>query len=165
MYERLLFLSKLVDRALKWYLVFLMAMLVGLTFGQVFSRYVMQSSWAGTEEWSRLVLVWITFMGTAVAVRRNKLIRIEAIEELFPPKVKVLLSAAFDLVLLSLCLVIAFKGWEAAEITTSQSVAGTPFSYAWFVSAAVVGSALISVYLSLRLIGQFLGAEKEGAPR
>ena len=76
MYEKLLSLSKLVDRALRWYLVFLMAMLVGLTFGQVFSRYVMQSSWAGTEEWSRLVLVWITFMGTAAAVRRNKLIRI-----------------------------------------------------------------------------------------
>jgi len=153
MYSSLISLSKWVDSALKWYIVALMVLLVGLTFGQVFSRYVLQSSWTGTEEWSRLVLVWVTFMGTAAAVRRNKLIRIEVFEDRFPPKLKSFLSAIFDFIVMFLCVVIIAKGWEAADITTSQMVAGTPFSYAWFVASVVAGSALIFVYLGLRRIG------------
>jgi TRAP-type C4-dicarboxylate transport system permease small subunit len=153
MQKSLMGLSKWIDYALKWYIVALMVLLVGLTFGQVFSRYVLQSSWTSTEECSRLVLVWVTFMGTAVAVRRNKLIRIEVLEERFPPKLKSTLSAIFDFILMFLCAVIMVKGWEAADITTSQMVAGTPFSYAWFVASVVAGSALIFVYLGLRRIG------------
>jgi TRAP-type C4-dicarboxylate transport system permease small subunit len=133
-----------------------MVLLVALTFGQVFSRYVLQSSWTGTEEWSRLVLVWVTFMGAATAVRRNKLIRIDVFEDRLPPKVKSFLSATFDFILMFLCFVIIVKGWEAADITTSQVVAGTPFTYAWFVASVVVGSALIFVYLGLRRLGHLI---------
>jgi len=131
-----------------------------LTFAQVFFRYAIRSPLTSTEELSRLVLVWVTFMGTAVAARRKKLIRIEVFEEHFPPKLRSFLSAMFDYILMLLCGVIVVKGWEAAEITASQMVVGTPFSYAWMVASVVVGCALMFIYIGIRRLGHLIGKEQ-----
>lgn len=56
-----------------------------------------------------------------------------------------------------LLLIIIVKGWEATMVTTSQIVAGTPLSYAWFVFSVVVGSAIMFFYLGLRRLKHLLG--------
>ena len=146
-----------VDRCLKWYIVLLMGLMVFMTFIQVVARYVMQSPFTSTEEYTRMVLVWLTFMGAAAALRRNRLTRIEVLEELLPAGVRRFLAIFFDLVLMFLLLIIAVKGWEATMVTTSQIVAGTPLSYAWFVFSVVVGSVIMFFYLGLRQLQFLLG--------
>lgn len=146
-----------VDRCLKWYIVVLMGLMVFMTFIQVVARYVMKSPFTSTEEYTRMVLVWLTFMGAAVALRRNRLTRIEVLEERLPARVRRFLAIFFDLVLMFLLLTIAIKGWEATMVTTSQVVAGTPLSYAWFVFSVVVGSLIMFFYLGLRRLQLLLG--------
>ncbi len=153
-------LSKHLNFMLKWYIVFLMAALVVLTFLQVFFRYVVGSPITGTEELSRIALVWVTFIGAAEAVRRKKLIRIEVIEERFPPKLKSFLAAMFDYILMMLCGVIVVKGWESMEITSSQMIVGTPFSFSCMLLAVVVGCALMFVYIGLRRFGHLISEDK-----
>lgn len=156
MYSILSRVASCVDRCLKWYIVLLMSLMVFMTFIQVVARYVMHSPFTSTEEYTRMVLVWLTFMGAAVALRRNGLTRIEVLEERLPAKMRRSLSAFFDFVLMFLLLIIIVKGWEATLITTSQVVAGTPLSYAWFVFSVVVGSAIMFFYLALRRLEHFL---------
>ena len=139
MYSILNRVASCVDRCLKWYIVLLMSLMVFMTFIQVVARYVMHSPFTSTEEYTRMVLVWLTFMGAAVALRRNRLTRIEVLEERLPAKMRRFLRPFFDLVLMFLLLIITVKGWEATLVTTSQVVAGTPLSYAWFVFSVVVG--------------------------
>lgn len=73
MYSKLNRAASWVDFCLKWYIIILMALMVGMTFIQVVARYVMRSPFTSTEEYTRMVLVWVTFIGAAVALRRNKL--------------------------------------------------------------------------------------------
>ena len=150
------------DWFLKWYIVILMALLVGLTFVQVAARYIMKSPFTSTEQYSRMVLVWLTFMGTAMAVRRNKLVRIEILEQCLPRKVRQFLSTCFDIILLFLLLVIIVKGWEAAMVTTSQVVAGTPLNYAWFVFSTVVGGMIMFFYVGFRRLTYLMRTPREG---
>ena len=161
MFSTLSRVASWVDRFLKWYIVVLMGLMVFMTFIQVFARYVMNSPFTSTEEYTRMVLVWLTFMGASVALRRNRLTRIEVLEERLPARVRSFLAIFFDLVLMFLLLIIAVKGWEATLVTTSQIVAGTPLSYAWFVFSVVVGSVIMFFYLGLRRLQLLLG---QGSP-
>jgi len=119
----------------------------------------MNSPFTSTEEYTRMVLVWLTFMGAAVALRRKRLTRIEVLEEHLPGRVRSFLAVFFDLVLMFLLLIIAVKGWEATLVTTSQIVAGTPLSYAWFVFSVVVGSVIMFFYLCVRRLQLLLGQD------
>ncbi len=145
----------LIDWLLKWYIVVLMALLVVLTFVQVVARYLMHSSFTSTPQYARLVVVWLTFMGAAMAARHHKLIRIEIFEERLPTKIRTVLGTFFDLVLMSLLLVIIKKGWLVVVVTNSQVVAGTPISYAAYTLSIVMGSAIMFFYIGLRIWARF----------
>lgn len=143
--------ATLVDWLLKWYIVVLMALLVILTFVQVVARYLMHSSFTSTPQYARLVVVWLTFMGAAMAARHNKLIRIEIFEERLPARIRAFMGTFFDLVLMGLLLVIIIKGWAVVIVTNSQVVAGTPLSYAAYSLSVVLGSAIMFFYIGLRI--------------
>jgi TRAP-type C4-dicarboxylate transport system permease small subunit len=142
------------DCLLKWYTVLLMSALVVLTFVQVVARYVMESPFTSTPQYARLALVWLTFMGAAVAVRRNGLVRIEVLVELMTPTARRLLETVFDLLVIALLVVIAVKGWVAVQVTGSQVVAGTPLSYAFYTASIFVGAIIMIFYLAVRILAR-----------
>lgn len=144
----------IVDTLLKYYIIVLMGLLVVLTFAQVVARYLMKSPFTSTPQYARLVLVWLTFMGAAMGLRQDKLVRIEVLEERLPRIVKKILRIFFDLVLLALLLIIIIKGWVAAIVTNSQIVAGTPLNYSAFVISVVSGAVIMVFYIILRLWGR-----------
>jgi TRAP-type C4-dicarboxylate transport system permease small subunit len=139
-------------RLLRWYVIALMLGLVILTFIQVLARYVMAAPFTSTDQLARIVLVWLTFIGTAVAVDQNKNIRIETIEQLLPHKARHVLSVVFDLVLIALLVILTVKGYSVFVIGKFQTILGTPFSYQVMYAAAMVGTALMTVYVLIRLL-------------
>ena len=56
-----------------------------IVFLQFFTRYVLNNSLSWTEEIARYLLMWITFIGAAVAMRRGTHIAVE-VALLFLPK-------------------------------------------------------------------------------
>lgn len=56
-----------------------------ISLANVVVRYVTDASFAFTEEFSVFLLVVVTFAGAAVAVRRNRHIRITLVERALPP--------------------------------------------------------------------------------
>jgi len=157
MYSLLTRAASWVDRCLRWYILVLIALLVVLTFSQVVARYVFRAPFTSTEEYARLVLVWLTFMGAAMAVRLNRLVRIEVIEEHLPYSVRLFLSTFFDFVLIGLLSVIIVKGCKAVTVTDSQVVAGTPLSYSAYTLSIVVGASIMFLYIFLRVLERFRG--------
>jgi len=157
MHPKLARATSWLDHCLRCYILVLMALLVILTFTQVVARYVFKAPFTSTEEYTRLVLVWLTFMGAAMAVRLNRLVRIEVIEEHLPSSVRMFLNTFFDLVLIGLLSVIIVKGWEAVIVTDSQVVAGTPLSYSAYTLSIFVGASIMILYVSLRTLERLIG--------
>jgi TRAP-type C4-dicarboxylate transport system permease small subunit len=67
-------MNKLLDgycRLLEWLLVAMLALMVVLVFGNVVMRYAFNSGITVSEEVSRWLFVWLTFLGAVVAVRER----------------------------------------------------------------------------------------------
>src|SRR5207244_11708001 len=69
------------DVAIEAVAAVLMATMCIIVFLGVFFRYVLSDPLTWTEEIARLCLVWITFLGTYLAYRRNLHISIDVVRE------------------------------------------------------------------------------------
>jgi TRAP-type C4-dicarboxylate transport system permease small subunit len=138
--------------ALRWYIILLMAALVGLTFVQVVARYLAHNPFTATDQYARIVLVWLTFMGGAVAMLQEKNVRIDTLDHVLPERVKKALAVFFDLILIYLMVVLVDKGYEVYQVGAYQSILGTPFSYQIMYASLVVGAALMGLFVIVRLL-------------
>ena len=67
-------LEKLIDgycQLISYLIAALLALMVVLVFGNVFMRYAFNSGFSISEELSRWLFVWLTFLGAVAALRSN----------------------------------------------------------------------------------------------
>ena len=69
-------------------LVITMLLILVLTVGNVFSRYVIHRSWSFTEEIVVAVFVLITLLAAALACREGELVNLTLVTNLLPEKTK-----------------------------------------------------------------------------
>ena len=67
-----------------------MSAVVVITIWGVFTRYVVNSPSAWTEELSFCLFVWLTFFGISILARRNEIVAIEFLLNMFPRKLRLL---------------------------------------------------------------------------
>ncbi|MGQ9652926.1 MAG: TRAP transporter small permease [Thermodesulfobacteriota bacterium] len=154
----------LLDRLLGWYIVALMGLLVVLTFLQVLARYLARSPLTGTDQMARICLVWLTFMGAAMAVRTKQNIRIDLLDRYLFSGILSVINISFDLILIVLLAVLGYKGWQVTRVSASQQIVATPFSYDAMYLSVVVGAGLMLLFVLVRLLGR-LGMLKQEHPR
>ena len=81
-------MARLIDlycRALKVAIALCLAVMVVLVFGNVVLRYVFNSGIAVSEELSRWLLVWLTFLGAIVALREHAHLGVDTLVRALPP--------------------------------------------------------------------------------
>jgi TRAP-type C4-dicarboxylate transport system permease small subunit len=119
-------------------------------FLQFFTRYVLNDSLTWTEEMARYFLVGITFIGSAMAMRKGSHIAVEAGLKVMPRGLRHWVMAAIDVLVFGFGL---FMAWTSAQLAmnTRQAMSSieVPKAYLyWVVCAAFVG---ISIYAGLRV--------------
>ena len=93
-----------------------------LLFVQVVSRYLFHHSFTWTEELSVLLFVWMTYLGVSSAVTYRKNLRIDALLDVVPFKVKKVLLIVSDLVFMVFNIYLIFPFLELIEsIGTSKT--------------------------------------------
>ena len=119
-------------------------------FLQFFTRYVLNDSLTWTEELARYFLIGITFIGSALAMRKGSHIAVEAGLKIMPRRARHWVMAFNDVVVFAFGL---FMAWTCAQLAlnTRQAMSSinVPKAYLyWVVCAAFVG---ISIYAGLRV--------------
>jgi len=71
--------------ALKFVIVVCLALMVVLVFGNVVLRYAFNSGIASSEELSRWLMVWLTFLGAVVALREHAHLGVDTLIRALPP--------------------------------------------------------------------------------
>lgn len=102
-----------------WFGLGLLWVLGVLVFTQFFSRYVLNDSVAWTEEVARYLLIILTFIGSAGAVRRGTHIRVEALEMALPLGGRRALWAFQDLCRLAFW---GFGAWISVDLSDRMGV-------------------------------------------
>ncbi len=133
--------------ALEWTLCTLLVGIVVVTFVQVLSRYVLQTSLAWTEELARYLFIWLASLGAAYAFKTRSHFLIRFVVDKFS---QTLQNAIGTFVAGLLVLFLALFVWQAVLYTLSvsgQTAPGTGLSKAVPVSSAVIGGLLMIYYV------------------
>ncbi|HZP93209.1 MAG TPA: TRAP transporter small permease subunit [Burkholderiales bacterium] len=149
----------LAARAFDWLIAALVAALVVIVALQFVDRHFVDTGVAAPDQYARVALIWLTFIGFALALRAAVNIRVDLIDARLPPRVRNALSAAYDAVILALSLLLAVKGWKLIEIGRDQERLGTVLTEAVPAAALVLACLAIVAFLALRLALRLMGRE------
>ena len=125
-----------------------------LLFLQVVTRYVFRHSFTWTEELSVLLFVWMTYMGVSSAVTYRKNLRIDALLDVVPFRVKKLLLIISDVIfiLFNLYLIVPFLELIGSIGGSRTPILGIPKAITyWLIPAILVISSAKLVYDIYRL--------------
>jgi len=132
---------------------------------QVICRYLLGASLTWSEEFARFALVWITFLGAGIALRRRAHMGVQAIVEIFSPGVRKIVQVFTIFTILSFLVVAAFKGIELALFNMKQysPAMGLPMGFVYlaipsgcFVMIIQVAEQLIDLFrpLPAKVLGE-----------
>ena len=118
-------LKKILDISLtivKWIVLFLLSTMTVFLFIAVLSRYIFSYSFHWIDAYSRYGLVWLTFLGSAMALRKRRHIGIDIVINLLTPNVRkwVIKGAACLILLFSSVMLI--QGWKLFKIASFQII-------------------------------------------
>jgi TRAP-type C4-dicarboxylate transport system permease small subunit len=125
-------------------LAFFWAM-AGLVFLQFFSRYVLNDSFAWTEELAVYCLIPIVFIGSAMCVRRLRHIQVNVLYRFLPPAAGRVLATAVDGVTL---VFFGYAAWLVARYTLAvgdEPMTTVPWSKGILYWLAFAGFALMAL--------------------
>lgn len=128
-----------------------LAVMVALVFGNVVMRYAFNSGFTISEELSRWLFVWVTFLGAVIAMRDNAHLGTDMLVSRLGPKGKRLLMGV-SLLLMLFCLWLIFKGtYDQFLVNIDSQSPVMEVSMGWFFAGGMVFSALSLPILLLNL--------------
>lgn len=136
--------AHLVSRAFEILIVACLAIMGILVFGNVVLRYAFNSGIAISEELSRLLFVWLIFMGAVLASARRIHIGFDTLQRAVGPRARRMLVVFTGVLILAGCGIFIVGGWRQTQINLGNTYPVLGISYAWLYGTALVfGVALI----------------------
>jgi len=139
----------------KGLIIAIVAVLAVILISAVFYRYALNNAIAWSEEGSKYLMVWLTFLGAPIALRQAAHINIDLLIKLFPPRGRQAFYLAINLVIIITMGILLWKGWEFAELGARQVASSFNFSMVWMYVAVPIGSALtclVAIELALKAL-------------
>ncbi len=138
-------IEKLIDgycKFISYLIAAALAVMVVLVFGNVLMRYVFNSGFSVSEELSRWLFVWLTFLGAVVAVRDNGHLGTDMLVGKLGPKGKKICMGLSLVLMLFICWLL-FKGaYEQSVINWDTTSAVMEVSMSYFYACGMVFSVL-----------------------
>ena len=142
-----------IERSLDVILGLMLLAVALILFYQVFGRYVIGRAPAWTEEISRMLVAWIAMLGTGACLRNGGHVSVGALVNAVPPRIKVVLLAARDVLVMATAGVMAWAGVRFAMLNADQESAAMEIPMAIPYSAMAVGAVLLALVLTLARLG------------
>jgi TRAP-type C4-dicarboxylate transport system permease small subunit len=113
---------------------------------QVFLRYALRTDWQGSDEYVRILLLWVIFLGAAVATNRVSHLGINIIASKLPRRAVRFLDIAVYLILCGVAVVMIYQGVVITDrgFTNTFTMSGVPVGYQYI--ALPISGILILVY-------------------
>lgn len=124
---------------------------------QVVARFATETPSVWSEALVRTALIWMAFIGLAVAIRAGALVSIDIAHRLSRGAVRAALEGMTLASILSMLGVMFWFGWSMAERVKFQEMAGLEVSMAWGYAAIPLGA----IFAMLGAVAHFLDRRNE----
>jgi TRAP-type C4-dicarboxylate transport system permease small subunit len=126
-----------------------LAIMVSCLAIQIFGRYFFHWTPNWSEEVARFLMVWMTMLASAAALRSGGHIAVTALLNAVPPRVQFVLMLVRDAAILATLGLLAWTGWQFAAMNVDQESPAMDVSMAIPYTALTVGALLMAVQLAL----------------
>jgi len=169
MFAFLRLIDRLLMRVTMMVAVVLLTTAACISLWQVVTRFVFEEPSTWSEVAARSLIIWMVYLGLAVAFRRGTLMSVEYLYERSRGHARTLLICLIAAVSLGVMLVMGWTGYELAYRVRFQTLAGAinPFtglgiSISWLYASVPVGAALGIVGIAARTAEQIGLIRQEG---
>lgn len=153
-------LAQFVGKAIEAVCVIILAAMSILVFLNVVLRYGFNSSINVTEEVSRYLFVWLTFLAAVLAFNENQHVSVTVFVEKFSPAAKKLLFIITDFIMLFCCYLIVDGSWIQFNLNLNNlaPISGLPQGITYL--ASTVAGVLIGLLILARIATNLVALTK-----
>ena len=132
---------------LKVLIALFLAIMVVLVFGNVVLRYAFNSGITVSEEISRWLFVWLTFLGAVIAMREHGHLGVDTLVKRLPPMGKKICLVVSQLLMLYATWLFLVGSWEQTKINWDVAAPASGLSTGWFYGVGLVFSVSVGAIL------------------
>lgn len=140
-------LERRLVQANRWLLIALLTTMVIVVFANVCMRYLLGTSVIWSEEVARHLMIWLTFVGSGLALRNGAQIGIDTLQDALPATAARVLRLLLVLGMLLLFVLLAWYGVDYAVRTRFQISAALGVSMMYVYIGMPIGCALLAAHL------------------
>jgi TRAP-type C4-dicarboxylate transport system permease small subunit len=139
-------------------LVIMLSVMVIMVFGNVVLRYGFNSGLISSEELSRFLFIWITFLGAIVVMRENAHLGLDTLVRILPSAGKRFCFAMSNALMLGCCALMFYGTLKQHQInaTTLSGVMEIPMSWVYGVGY------ITSIAMGLMILGKLVRLARGG---
>ncbi|WP_112359028.1 TRAP transporter small permease [Agrobacterium cavarae] len=105
-----------------WLTLALFWMMTGCVFLQFFTRYVLNDSYAWTEEIAVNCLIGVVFLGSVMCVRMSRHIQVDVLYHYLPPNLTRIMAIAVDIIRIGFFAYGSWLMWRYLEIVADEEM-------------------------------------------
>jgi TRAP-type C4-dicarboxylate transport system permease small subunit len=139
------------EHLVEWLMALALAVMVVLVFGNVVLRYVFHSGIAWAEEVSRLMFVWLIFLGAILALRHHAHLGVELVQAKLPPAARRACAFVSHLLMLYGLWLFLYGSWTQTVIGLGTYSTVLRFPTALMSSAGLVCAATMMLLTLVNL--------------
>jgi len=120
-------------------------MLISLSLG-VFTRYVLKDPLIWTEEIARFCMLWLTFNGASIIMKKKELINFIFLFNMFPKKAREVLKIFFITCIMIFLFVFLYIGYEALIINAEAKASAPGIALFWPSLGLYIGAIFMFIH-------------------
>jgi TRAP-type C4-dicarboxylate transport system permease small subunit len=145
-------LCEQLTRLVLWLLGLLVGAIVVITLAGVWTRYVMNDPLSWTEQISRILFVWLTFLGAAVLYRHKMHITIDMFIAMLPARPRMIVTWTVEASVALFLVILLIYSTKLSYDTWGNTFGALDITPASFYLAAPVASLLMLLYFVEKII-------------
>lgn len=150
-----------VNMVIGWLLALLLGVMTVLITWQVFARFVVGDSLTFSEEVARFLMIWITLLGAAYAMRQGTLIAVELLPDILSGTAEKVIRMIAHVLSLVFYLILIVFGWEIAQSVSFQRAPATGISMFWPMIGVCIGGLFLFLNTIVVFIEEVIGKEEK----
>ena len=150
------------ERLLEWIAIVLMAALAVEVMAGVAFRYSGYSL-VWYDEVATILLAWVTFYGSALAVLKHAHMGVPEIVRMMPPRLRVAATVLAQMCTLVFYLILAWTGYAVLEILASDTLVSLPAVSVAYAQSVIPVSAFLIIIAQLLVFPEVLRDARRGS--
>lgn len=139
------------DRILLALSAAILAAIAGLTIVQVFFRYILNDALSWSAELTKIGFIWMTFIGSAVAINRRRHLRIDSFIGLLSEKARIILDFLVHVIVAAVMVFLTVRGYSLAIKALNTMTGALMWPRTVFFLPLVLGAFFMFIF-SIRIL-------------